>query len=127
LSKVVLDTDILIDLLRGRDAARAFLLAVTREAIPCCSVISVAEIHAGMRPKERETTTRLLDSIVVLPVSRSIAEIAGRFKRTSRERRLELADCLIAATAVAEGATVATSNVRAYPMPEVTVESPRRR
>ena len=80
-SKVVLDTDVLIDLLRGREVMRAFL--------------------------------------------QELAEVAGRFKRSTRSRRLELADCLIAATAFIEGAAVATGNAKDYPMPEVTVLAAR--
>jgi predicted nucleic acid-binding protein len=124
-SKVVLDTDVLIDLLRGRPPAQAFLLRVTEDAVPCCSVISAAEIHAGMRPQERDRTTALLDSMVLLDVTRPIAELAGRFKQRERARRLELADCLIAATAVVEAAPLATGNTRDYPMPELTVLAAR--
>ena len=126
MSKVLLDTYVLIDLLRGRDATRAFLREATSQSVPCCSVISVAEIHAGMRPAEEEVTTTLLDALVMFPVTREIAEVAGRFKRTSRSRRLELADCVIAATAFVEVASIATSNVKDYPMPEVTVLAARR-
>jgi len=121
MSKVVFDTDVLIEFLRGRDAARAFLLDVTRDAIPCCSVITVAELHAGMRPEESEPTGALLDGLEILPVTRRVAEVAGRFKKASSSRRLELADCLIAATAFLEGAAVATGDARDYPMREVTV------
>jgi predicted nucleic acid-binding protein len=120
-TKLLIDTDVLIDLLRGRERTRAFLDGATVRAVPCCSVISVAELWAGMRPGEEADTTDLLDGLVILPVSREIAELAGRFTRATRSRRLELADCLIAATAVAEGAALATGNARDYPMPEVTV------
>ena len=121
MSKVVLDTDVLIDLLRGRATARALMLRVTEHAIPCCSVISVAEIHAGMRAQERAPTAALLDSLVLLDVTRSVAELAGHFRQRERARHLELADCLIAATAVTEAAALATGNVRHYPMPELTL------
>ena len=121
MSKVVLDTDVLIDLLRGREATRDFLHDLVGHSVPCCSVISVAEIHAGMRQEEQVRTADLLDGLVILPVTREIAETAGRFKQRSKSRRLELADCLIAATAFVEGASVATGNAKDYPMPEVTV------
>jgi len=104
---------------------RAFLLEVTRHAVPCCSVVSVAELCAGMRSAEEDSTRELLDSLVIVPVTREIAEVAGRFKRSTRSRRLELADCLIAATAFIEGAAVATGNAKDYPMPEVTVLAAR--
>ena len=121
MSKVVVDTDVLIDVLKGRAPARAFLLRITEHAIPCCSVISVAEVHAGMRADERKRTTELLDSLVILDITRGIAELAGHFKQRERSRRLELADCLIAATAVIEAAALATGNARDYPMPELTL------
>lgn len=121
MSKVVLDTDVLIDHLRGRESARDFLHDLVGHSVPCCSVISVAEIHAGMREEETARTTDFLDGLVILPVTREIAEVAGHFKRRSKSRRLELADCLIAATAFVEGASVATGNVKDYPMPEITV------
>ncbi len=121
MSKVVLDTDVLIDFLRGREETRGFLHDLADHSVPCCSVISVAEIYAGMRPEETASTADLLDGLVILPVTREIAETAGHFKRRSKSRRLELADCLIAATALVEGASVATGNAKDYPMAEITV------
>ena len=127
MSKVVVDTDVLIDVLRGREAVKTFLLEATAQAVPCCSVISVAEIHGGMHPEERDLTAALLDGLVILPVTRPIAELAGQFKYRTKHRQLELADCLIAATAVVEGASLATGNARDYPMAEVTVLAARAR
>nr|MBI3613475.1 type II toxin-antitoxin system VapC family toxin [Nitrospirota bacterium] len=121
MSKIILDTDVLIDVLRGRHATKVFLDEVTDRSIPCCSVISVAEIYAGMRPEENEATADLLDGLVIFPVTRPIAELAGHFKNRTRQRRLDLADCLIAATALVEGASVATGNAKDYPMSEITV------
>ena len=126
MSKIILDTDVLIDLLRGRSATRVFLLEVTRQAVPCCSVISVAELHAGMHSAESVPTAALLDALVIIPVTREIAERAGHFKARTRTRQLELADCLIAATAFTEGASLATGNVKDYPIPELTVLAARR-
>ncbi len=121
MTKIVLDTDVLIDVLRGREATKSFLQDVAERFVPCCSVISVAELFVGMRPEEETGTRTLLDALVILPVTVAIAETAGRFKKRATSRRLELADCLIAATAFVEGATLATGNVKDYPMPEITV------
>jgi predicted nucleic acid-binding protein len=120
-TKIVLDTDVLIDLLRGSRTTRSFLQGVADRFVPCCSTISVAELYVGMRPEEETATRALLDALVIIPVTTEIAEVAGRFKKKSTSRRLELADCLIAATAFAEGATLATGNVKDYPMQEITV------
>jgi hypothetical protein len=117
----MLDTDVLIDLLRGREATRAFLQEIAARSIPCCSTVSVAELYVGMRPEEEAPTGVLLDGLAIFPVTREIAEVAGRFKQRARGRSAELADCIIAATAFIEGATLATGNVKHYPMPEITL------
>ncbi len=75
MSKVLLDTDALIEVLRGREKAKVFLQAVTRDAIPCSSVISVAELCAGMYPEEQEGTFTLLDALLVIPVTRQITKL----------------------------------------------------
>ena len=68
----------------------------------------------------------LLDSLVILPVTRAVAELDGSFKRHDGGRTLELADCPIAATAALEGATLAIGNRRDYPRPEITLLRARR-
>lgn len=126
MAKVVLDTDVLIDVLRGREAARLFLQDLADRFVPCCSVISVAELYVGMRLEEEAGTRIFLDGLVIIPVTHEVAEVAGRFKKRMMSRRLELADCLIAATAFVEGATLATGNVKDYPMQEITVLNARK-
>jgi predicted nucleic acid-binding protein len=90
-------------------ATQEFLLESSRHAIPCCSVISAAEIYAGMRPAESASTAARLDAMVVIPVTRQIAEQAGYFKARTRARRLELADCL-SATSCSRSRTGPDSN-----------------
>ena len=142
---MLLDTDILIDALRGNEKARNFLQSLPDDPPHCCSAITVAELHSGMRETEREKTTELIESLLALPVTKEIAEMAGKFRRERRNTGadigtkgtgkaagrqaaqkpesfdLELDDCLIAATAVAEGLELATKNTRHYPMPEVRI------
>ena len=72
--------------------------------------------------EERERATRtLLDGLVLIPVTQDMAEVAGRFKRRTKTRHLELADCPIAATVFDEGAALVTDDMKDYPMPEITV------
>ncbi len=119
MSRLLLDTDILINLLRGREAAREFITSHMEEDELCCSVITVAEISAGMRPHEEVATRRLLDTMNVLGVNRAVAEKAGRYKGDIKSHSLELDDCLIAATAFHADAALATGNGRHYPMGDV--------
>ena len=101
-----------------------------------------------MRESEHQKTTELINSLTVLPLTREIAEMAGKFKRenksviafqkaklTGKEAgksgipqklsgyELELDDCLIAATAAVEGLELATRNERHYPMTEIKVKT----
>ncbi len=119
MKKVLLDTDVLINFLRGRTEARDFLSSMIMEADLYCSVISVAEIHAGMKAHEREKTAELVDSLTIADVTREIAEKAGSYKRTIKSQALELDDCLIAATAFVNRTTLATGNGKHYPMKDV--------
>jgi predicted nucleic acid-binding protein len=136
---MLLDTDILIDLLRGKVTARNFLLSLAEDAPHCCSVVTVAEIYSGMRETERQKTSELIESLIVVPVTKDIAVKAGEFRRVyrnpetkkaqpsgsgeSKKIELELDDCLIAATAACEGLELVTGNTRHYPMPEVRVKA----
>ena len=119
MSSLLLDTDILINLLRGNVAARDFLAENLEEHELLCSVISVAEIWTGMRPHEEQATRRLVDSLKIIDVSRAVAEKAGSLKGTTKSHSLELDDCLIAATAYCTGATLATGNGKHYPMKDI--------
>ena len=80
----LVDTDILINFLRGSERARHFLSSLINESALYCSVITVAEIFAGMKEHEKEKTTDLLDSLNIIDVTREIAEKAGGYKRVLR-------------------------------------------
>lgn len=116
---ILVDTDVLINFLRGRDRTREFLASSIGEADLCCSTVTVAEIHAGMKEHERERTEELLDSLAVVEVTRAIAEKAGAYKRTIKSQGLALDDCLIAATAFVKHAVLATANEKHYPMADI--------
>ena len=119
---LLVDTDILIDFLRGKTAAKEFLMSALPDGVIYCSTITVAEIYAGMKDPEREKTSRLIDSLNVVDVTREIAEKAGKYKRDIKAQALELDDCLIAATSFALRAVLATGNGKHYPMPDIKKE-----
>jgi len=116
---VLVDTDVLIDFLRGKEKARELIVSLAGDADIICSAITVAEIHAGMKEQERVKTQELLDSLTIIDVTRDIAEKAGAYRRTIRSHALELDDCLIAASAYLKRATLATGNAKHYPMGDI--------
>jgi predicted nucleic acid-binding protein len=117
----LVDTDILINFLRGKRKAKEFLSSLLEESNIFCSAVTVAEIAAGIRTGEEERTKALLDQIEVLDVTRDVAEKAGFYKRSAKGHSLELDDCLIAATAFVHKAVLATGNGKQYPMKDIRV------
>ena len=115
----LLDSDVLIWLLRGR---RETLQRLETLEGPCgVSVISRAEIWAGARDAEHRAIDDLFLSLTTYPVDGAIADLAGTFLRRHRHRgvSLELADALIAATAVTHGLGLLTYNIAHFPMLEL--------
>lgn len=124
MNKVIIDTDILIDFLRGNDGAKKFLMELSREYVCYCSVITIAELYSGMREDEKSATEELLDGFYHLPINRPIAELAGQLKQQSKSRTLALDDCLIAATALVEAGVIATRNSKHYPFSTLSLKVP---
>ncbi len=121
MKSTLVDTDILINFLRGKRKAKDFLSMLLEESSIFCSAITLAEIAAGMRPGEEDRTKAFLGQIEVLDVTRDVAEKAGYYKRGARGHNLELDDCLVAATAFVHKAVLATGNRKHYPMKDIKV------
>ena len=119
MAAVLLDTTVLIDLLRGRQGARNRLTAL-REAgdEAWTSAINVEEVARGLRPGEQEATRRLVDGLRVAPLGSREGWLAGEWRRQFAEHGVTLAqaDCLVAAAAAAVNARLATGNVKHFPM-----------
>ena len=121
---VLLDTTVLIDVLRGRSAAdRLYALRRSRE-VPFVCCINVEEIWRGIRPGDEDDATRLVDGLRTADLGVTEGRRAGRWRREAAAGGVTLsqADCLIAAAAVGVGARLATGNPRNFPMEELEVE-----
>ena len=116
--KVLVDTSVLIDYLRG-DVRAAAVLEQGREAAPLhASEITRLEVLAGIRPAEESATRSLLSTLVWHPVDTEVAEEAGALGRRwlPSHHGVDGADLAIAATAIRVGAELLTRNVRHFPM-----------
>lgn len=124
MARLLLDSTVLIDALRGRAAAGrvAGLRRIGTEPWVCA--ISVEEIWRGVRRNEEADVRRLFNGLRLAPLGVAEGIQAGTWRRAfaARGTTLHQADCLIAAAAVGVGASLATANVADFPMPEVTVE-----
>ncbi len=113
---LLLDTDVLVDFLRGHKQAVAF---VTKNADRIMlSAIVVAELYSGVRGDAEEGALDDLISLFrVVEVSAETARAGGLIRRDyGTSHGVGLADALLAATAASEGAQLATLNTRHYPM-----------
>ncbi|MFV0407911.1 MAG: type II toxin-antitoxin system VapC family toxin [Propioniciclava sp.] len=115
---VVVDTSVLIDVLRGGSAAAAVLREARKSGYLHASEVTRLEVLAGMRASEEEATRALFRAFVWHPVDESIAEVAGELGRRwlPGNRGIDSADLVIAATTIALGARVFTRNIKHFPM-----------
>jgi len=122
---VLLDTTVLIDLLRGRPAALRRLRTLREVGdSPYACAVNVEEIVRGLRRREEPAAHLLVGGLRIVPLDAEEGWRAGEWRRTFATRGLTLAqaDCLIAAAALALGGRLATGNPKDFPMPELTVE-----
>ena len=125
MAKLLFDTDVIIDFLRGKEGAKRIMSSVRDEDMPCCSAVTVAEIRAGMRDKEEPATMAFLESFDILSIDKKVAQLAGDLKRKTKQQQLELDDCFIAATAIAHQALLITHNPKHYPHKNVMIKKAR--
>lgn len=114
----LVDTSVLIDYLRGHEAAAA-VLERERVAAPLhASEITRLEVLAGMRPTEEDATRTLLSTLRWHAVDTDIAEEAGALGRRwlPSHHTIDSADLAIAATVIRTGARLLTRNIRHFPM-----------
>jgi predicted nucleic acid-binding protein len=116
----LLDTSVIIDTLNGKRDRKGLLERLLRQghSLACCA-INVAEVYAGMRPHEAETTGALLRSLDYYETSWQVAKEAGeiKFRHARRGRTLSIADTILAAVAINNGLTLITDKVRDFQIP----------
>lgn len=112
----LIDTDILIDYLRGLPKAIEVIENEAAEA--SLSVMNVTELYQGIRnEKERLKLASTLSAFTILPITTEIAVQGGVYSAHYRvSHGSGLADCLIAATANEHGLILQTLHAEHYPM-----------
>ena len=118
---VLIDSDVLIEVSRGRDASTLSKWAdlSMSDALILFSPVDQAELWAGARPAEFDSLEALFGALVCAPADAAVGRRAGDYLRRYRKSHLELGDALIAATAVAHSAMLWTRNRKRYPMEEL--------
>lgn len=122
----LLDTSILVDLLRGNVQAARWI-----DALPVASrwisVITAIELLTGCRNRaEQRAVDRELAQYTMVHVSEDISQAAlALYRQHHLSDGVGFLDCLIAATAIRHGLPIATLNRRHFaPLPHLTVQVP---
>lgn len=115
---MLLDTCVLIDVLRGNEAALAFVGGLPGK--PALSVITITEIVAGVRnARERKFFEQFAAACEAVPIDLEIATLAGEYVSQYRKSHgVDPIDALIAATARVKVLQLATMNLKHFPMLE---------
>ena len=117
-TKVLFDTNILIDYLSGVSKARAALGRYRDRGI---SIVTWMEVMAGTTPEDEAQVRTFLNSFRILPVTADVAEESVALRR---RRKIKLPDAIIQATARLDNRTLLTRNTRDFPAGEPGVSIP---
>jgi predicted nucleic acid-binding protein len=112
---VVVDTNILIAIIRGNEMASALIRKQGEEI--CISVVSHMELSVGATNRSRREAVDIVTRThSVLPLSKAIGERALSLIQTysTPSRSLFLPDALIAATCMENNATLLTFNTKDF-------------
>ena len=114
--RLLIDTDVLIDYLRNRSEAVAYLESVTEPLL--ISVVTIAELYAGVKEgAERAKLDVFITAFEIASLDFAIAIAGGLHRRQyHKSHNVSLADALIAATAEHYQATRITLNSKHFPM-----------
>jgi len=118
-SNILIDTDIIIDHLRGFGNFLD-ILKNNSDSTGYISVISVAEIYSFLYPHEYEIVDKLIGEMTILDVDSNIAKFAGSYRmKYLKSHSLSIADALIASTAKFANAALVTRNLKHFPMEDI--------
>lgn len=114
--RLLLDTDVLIDYLRGRSEATDYIDNLSNPLF--VSMVTVGELYAGVRDgAERTRLDTFLLAFASIPIDHAIGVMGGLLRRDyGKSHGTGLADALIAATAHLGNLTLVTLNRKHFPM-----------
>jgi len=117
-TRVVIDTDLLIDLLRNTKKVVEFIGDMERKGyILSTTIINTFELYYGAYKSKKQaenlaSTKKLLERLIILGMDLNSAEIAGQIyaELEIKGQPIELRDIMVGAITLTRGYTLATRN-----------------
>ena len=114
LNAYLIDSDILIDYLRGFSDTRTFLFNLKEQGYLMISTINVVEIYSGRdikNSKKRKIIDDFINEFKIIPLEEDIAKQAGIIRM---KYQTPFADAIIAATAINSHFSLVTKNIKHF-------------
>lgn len=111
MSKVLLDTSVIIDFLRRKDKSDTLFYKLLKEEL-YVSIVTHTEIYSGRsvweKTEVKKEVEQLFSSLGILPLVNEISVSAGKIKAVNYNRTI--LDCIIGTTALYYDLVLATLN-----------------
>src|SRR3990167_8875379 len=115
MTKLLLDTSVVIDFLRKKEKTETFLYKLSQEDL-YISIITHTELYCGKSVWEKKEAQLSLEKIFsgmsILPLETQISQRAGKIKAYNHDR--SILDCVIAATALHHKLQLVTLNTKNF-------------
>lgn len=124
MTRYLLDTTALIDFSKQRDPAYSHILAWidAGDTLAVCA-INIAEFYAGLSPEDATKWEEFIATLTYWPISPKAAMRAGqdRYALARRGLTITTTDALVTVVSREQEAILVTSNVKDYPMGDITL------
>ena len=123
----LIDTDVLIWVLRGNKRYEDLLLNLKDKEPLSISTITIAEVYKNIYPSEMIKTETILSEFQTWDITSLIAKQAGLYWQQYRKqlKNLNITDCLIAATASIHDLALVSLNKKHFPMKDIRFLNPQ--
>ncbi len=116
MKKLIVDSDIIIEISRGNKKASVLLTRYKKEYTLCVSAVTRYEVIVGCRNKqEMNFILKLLEKFITISLNEEISRITDDLIiNNTLSHNLQLADALIASTAIYHSASLISRNQKDF-------------
>ena len=118
----LIDTDIWVDFFHDQRYARELITKVSTQGLIFISILTITELRTGFTQEQSNFFFPILYKFAeITPISKTVAELAGRFRWEFRRKGIILStvDSIIAATVILNDYQLVTRNKKDFPMSEI--------